>query len=235
MVAILASMIVFVALALLHLYFLNGSWGHPFASILGAVFFIANGFFFNHMAAGHVTFQLYLFPVILIIIVHPNSRLAGRTASLVYCRNSAVFRHPRSYLLYIDRADLFSTALSAQASLLDGNGYLQLPFGGHSNHPVCGSKLWAAYSFMRFFPRLAQDNYTTTLWTGMVGIVHQLLGTMTWLLFIEYCKVSSLMIRCLHGEKYRNIYAMGVDQSLSPALLFLLQRRDHIFYCTSPR
>ena len=31
---------------------------------------------------------------------------------------------------------------------------------------------------MRFFPRLAQDNYTTNLLTGIAGMIRQLLGKM---------------------------------------------------------
>jgi hypothetical protein len=43
------------------------------ASILGAVFFIANGFYFEHAAVGHLTFQAFpLFAMIVVILTHPR-------------------------------------------------------------------------------------------------------------------------------------------------------------------
>jgi len=81
---------------------------------------------------------------------------------------------------------------------------------------------------MRFFPRLAQDNYTTNLLTGTVGMVRQLLGTMS----------LTPIYRALHfvipsESTYQSVVDMAIstgtpygywelDASLSPALLLLL-------------
>ena len=89
--AVFGSMLIYVIIGFIATYyFLKRFLGlHPFASILGAVFFVANGFYFNHMAAGHVTFQAFtLFPVILIIIVHP--RLPGWLAGLLLSFMAAI-------------------------------------------------------------------------------------------------------------------------------------------------
>jgi hypothetical protein len=228
-VAILASMIVFVVIGFVATYyFLKRFLGlHPFASILGAVFFIANGFFFNHMAAGHVTFQAFtLFPVILIIIVHP--KLPGWLAGLLLSFIAAILLYSgiHEVTFFILTALIFFPLLYLlKASLLDGKRLLAITiWGGILTILLCGSKLWAAYSFMRFFPRLAQDNYTTTLWTGMVGIVHQLLGTMTLAPFYRILQGKFTYDSVVYMAKSTGtIYGYWeLDQSLSPALLFLL-------------
>ena len=57
--AILASLLIFIMIGFIATYyFLKRLLGlGPLASILGAVFFIANGFYFEHAAVGHLTFQ----------------------------------------------------------------------------------------------------------------------------------------------------------------------------------
>ena len=45
----------------------------PAASLLGAVFFTANGFYFNHIAVGHITFQAFpLLAAAVVILTHPR-------------------------------------------------------------------------------------------------------------------------------------------------------------------
>ena len=51
--------------------------------------------------------------------------------------------------------------------------------GGNRDCPGLRFENIRGYLFHALFPRYIQDNYTTNLLTGMVGMVHQLLGTMT--------------------------------------------------------
>ena len=86
--AIQISIVVFITIGFVATYyFLKKLLGlGSFSSILGAVFFIANGFYFEHMASGHVTFQVFpLFAVIVIIFTHPRlpTWLAGLLLALV--------------------------------------------------------------------------------------------------------------------------------------------------------
>jgi hypothetical protein len=73
--AVLTSLMVFITVGFIATYyFLKKLLGlGALASILGAVFFIANGFYFDHAAVGHITFQEFpLFAVIVIIFTHPR-------------------------------------------------------------------------------------------------------------------------------------------------------------------
>lgn len=74
-IAILASLLIFIIIGFIATYyFLKKLLGlGSLASILGAVFFISNGFYFEHAAVGHITFQEFpLFAVIVIIFTHPR-------------------------------------------------------------------------------------------------------------------------------------------------------------------
>jgi hypothetical protein len=99
---------------------------------------------------------------------------------------------------------------------------------------LCGSKLSAVYSLMRFFPRYAQDNYTTNLLTGIVGMIHQLLGTMTMAPIYRLLGDPARFIPALlkgTGTSY-NIWEL--DASLSPVLLVLLGTGALVYLLRGP-
>jgi hypothetical protein len=226
-IANLASILIYLTIGFLATYyFLNKILGlHSLASILGAVFFCANGFYFNHMAVGHITFQAFpLFAVVMVIIAHPRlpSWLGGLLLSFI-C----------AILLYSGIHNIFFFSLTGilvlpilyliKPSLLNVKRLLAMGlWGGVLTILLCGSKVLAVLSLMRFFPRIAQDSYDTNLLTGVVGMVHQLLGTMTMAPIFRLLGDPSRFIPALvegTGTPYR---IWELDASLSPALLILL-------------
>ncbi len=223
----LASITIFLAAGFIATYvFLKKIVGlHPTAGILGAVFFTANGFYFNHMAVGHLTFQAFpLFAVIMVILTHPRlpAWLGGVFLSFI-----------AAILLYSGIHNIFFFTLTGfiilpilyliRPSLLNGKRILKLALWSLPlTLLLCASKLAAVYSLMRFFPRVAQDSYNTTLFTGVVGMVHQLLGTMTMAFFHRLLGDPARFIEALvtaTGTPYR---IWELDASLSPVLLALL-------------
>jgi hypothetical protein len=101
---------------------------------------------------------------------------------------------------------------------------------------LCGSKVYAVYSFMQIFPRLEQDNYTTTLWTGLVSMIRQLLGTMVLAPFYQLVNgphsigfITDLVKSSGSGYDYWEL-----DASLSPALLILLAGGALVFLIHKP-
>jgi hypothetical protein len=227
--AILVSMIIFITIGFIATYyFLKKLVGlGSLASILGAVFFIANGFYIEHMAAGHVTFQVFpLFAVIAIIFTHPRlpAWLGGLLLSLIIAILLYSGIHEVSFFLLT--AILFFPCLYLiKPSLLNGKRMVSIAlWGGIATALVCGSKISAIIYFMRFFPRLAQDAYTTNLWTGMVGMVRQLLGTMTLapIYRVLQGKYTADWVVDLSKTTGTNYGYWELDASLSPALLLLL-------------
>ena len=240
-IANLSSIMIYVIIGFIATYyFLKKLLGlHSLASILGAIFFTANGFYFNHMAAGHVTFQAFpLFAVIMIIITHPRlpGWLGGLLLSLVLTILVYSGIHDISFFILTGLICL-PTLYLIKPSLLNGKRLLVIAlWGGILTTLLCGSKIWAAYSFMRFFPRLAQDQYSTNWLTGPVGMIFQLIGTMTmapvYALFERNTSAFVLDLIQRTGSPYR---FWELDMSLSPALLLLMGGEAIAFLFRKPK
>ena len=238
-IANLASIIIYLTIGFIATYyFLKQLLGlHSLASVLGAVFFISNGFYFNHMAVGHVTFQAFpLFAVVMVIITHPRlpSWLGGLFLSficaiLVYSGIHNVFFFTFTGILILPILYLI------KPSLLNSKRLFAIAlWGGILTILLCGSKILAVYSLMRSFPRIAQDSYKTNLLTGVVGMVHQLLGTMTMAPIYRLLGDPARFISALvegTGTPYR---IWELDASLSPALLMLLGGGAFAFLLRKP-
>jgi hypothetical protein len=232
-VAILASMLVFVAIGFVATYyFLKKLIGlGSYASILGAVFFIGNGFYFNHLAVGHLTFQAFtLFPVILIILMHP--RLPAWLAGLLFSLVMAVLLYSGIHnvpFFLLTGILIFPILYLIKPALLNWKRIFSVAlWGGVLTLLLLGSKISAVLYFMRFFPRIAQDNYSTNLWSGMVGMLRQLLGTLTlapiYRLLSPFVRGASAYQATVDltrstGTPYG---VWELDASLSPVLLLLL-------------
>jgi hypothetical protein len=240
-IANLSSIMIYVIIGFIATYyFLKKLLGlHSLASILGAIFFTANGFYFNHMAAGHVTFQAFpLFAVIMIIITHPRlpGWLGGLLLSLVLTILVYSGIHDISFFILTGLICL-PTLYLIKPSLLNGKRLLVIAlWGGILTFLLCGSKIWAAYSFMRFFPRLAQDQYSTNWLTGPVGMIFQLIGTMTMAPVYALIErnTSSFVLDLIQktGSPYR---FWELDMSLSPALLLLMGGEAIAFLFRRPK
>ncbi len=244
-VAIQASILTFISIGFIATYyFLKKIIGlGSFAGILGAVFFVANGFFFEHMAAGHVTFQPFpLFAVIVVILFHPNLPLwlARVLFSLVITIIIYTGIHTIPFFL-LSSALLFPILYLIRPSLINWKRVSSITvWGGILSILVCGSRISAVVSFMHFFPRLAQDNYTTNLLTGTVGIIRQLLGTMNLtpvyrlLYFVNPNVFPSQSVVDMATSTGTPYGYWELDASLSPVLFLLLAGGAVRFLYTRP-
>ena len=153
--AILASMIIFITIGFIATYyFLQKLVGLGFfASILGAVFFIANGFYFEHMVVGHVTFQAFpLFAIVAIIFSHERipTRIGGLLLSFVFTIlfYSGIHNIPFFLLTIIL---FFPILYLIRPSLVNWKRIVSITFwGGIATVLVCGSKFSAIIYLMRF-------------------------------------------------------------------------------------
>jgi len=151
-------------------------------SILGAIFFSANGFIMERLAIGHYAYLIFPVMVVLILLLM-ESRLPWGIAGMAFALVVTIMIHQAGYyvlflfgfslmmtipVLYIYNPSAFSWRHFSAVAL----------FGGGLALVLCASKLSAVYSFMRFFPRQLADNYQTTTMKGLLGIVLQLMGPM---------------------------------------------------------
>jgi hypothetical protein len=167
-----------------------------------------------------------LFALIVIIFTHPRlpNWLGGVFLSLI--TTVLVFSGIHNIPFFILAAILFFPLLYLiKPSLLKGKKIFSIILlGGILTALLCGSKVYAIYSFMHYFPRLIQDNYTTNLWTGTVEMIHQLLGTMTLAPFYQMINGPQNIgfIADLTKSSGSPYNYWELDASLSPALLLLL-------------
>jgi hypothetical protein len=207
------------------------------ASILGAVFFSANGFYFNHIAVGHLTFQVFpLFAVIIVIITHP--RLPGWLGGLLLSFICAIVLYSgihNAFFFTLSGILVLPIIYLVRPSLLNGKRLLALAlWGGSLTLLLCGSKLSAVLFLMRFFPRTAQDSYNTSLWTGVVGMIQQLLGTMTMGPIYRLSGNPFGFIPALEQITGTPYGIWELDASMSPALLLLLAGGAMAFLLRKP-
>jgi hypothetical protein len=197
------------------------------ASSLGGLFFIGNGFYIEHVIAGHMGFQLFpLGAVILYFLISPKHgtwlkigvialvltlfiHQAGFTIAIVLFLSLAlalpVIHLYRPQLLRLRQL----TSTSALAVLLA--------------MAMTGSKVFAVAAFMEEFPRHVVDVYNVSVLQGLVGIAAQLFGVMTLAPIVMIAGKDAELISgglsALTGAKY-GIWEL--DCSLSPVLIFLL-------------
>lgn len=149
------------------------------ASALGASFILANGFFVEHAIVGHVGFQHFpLLGAILFLLF--SRRLAVLPAGIMTGLLAAMILNQAGFiiliifaislllllpLIYLSRSDLFNTRLVAT-----------LATGGLVAALLSISKVSAVMAFMRFFPRVIEDDYGQTYLQGIAGMVRQVAG-----------------------------------------------------------
>jgi len=227
--AIFASAAVYIIIGFLVTFlFLRNVLGlKPFSAILGASFFIANGFLLERLVVGHVnflTFPLIIVPVFVLLSPKLPKLLAGIFLSLtvaaitysggvyigVICVFTVLMVLP---LVYFLKPDLFSWHRFIPVFL----------WGSVLSILLCGSKLYASAAYMHFFPRIVRDEYSVNWTTGLLGMLYQLSGTMNILPIYHLVGKTNLpfLVRFQNytGTQYR---FWELDTSLTPGLFILL-------------
>ncbi len=228
-IAVLATSVLYIIVGFLATFLLlrDVLEFRPFSAILGAGFFVANGFFFERLVVGHadkITFPLIVIPVFALFSRKIPAWLAGVFISItgaillnsggVYigfmCFFTAVITIPIFYFL---KPALFDLKKFAPVVL----------WGGILTMLLCGSKLYAVTTYMQTFPRDVHDQYFVSWYSSLVGSVLQLIGVMTSLPILQLFGKNSLVLVTRLTKWTGTPYGFWeVDSSISPALLILL-------------
>jgi len=182
---VLASTVIYVSAGFLASYYfirrvMNRHWT---AGILGAVFFTANGFFVSRAAPGQIGYVTFsLLPLFLIVLLDRSIKpgVAATLLGLLF----AMYVHFAGYFVIL----IFGLSILIMLPLL----YLIDPellqwqrlttivtVGGAIGFIISVSKLTAVASFMHYFPRHIADNYDASATSGILGIILELMGTMS--------------------------------------------------------
>ena len=181
--AVMLSAVIFVSAGFLACYYffnhtLKLNWT---SSILGAIFFSANGFVITRIATGQLGYSSFALLAFLLFILFDKS-LPVKIAVTLFGLLLAMYIYSAGYFIII----IFSLSILMLLPLFflyrpDLCQWKRLFFivavGGVLGIIISASKLAATFSFMRYFPRLMADNYPTSFFGGFLGIILQLLGT----------------------------------------------------------
>lgn len=199
------------------------------SSTLGAVFFIGNGFYFEHMIVGHLGFQLFpLMPALLLLLVDRNHSVIAN-AACVGLLVAVIVYHSGFQLMIIIAVSLVLTLL-----LLSASGMLVVPARRVLSCAVAGvavaviiaaPKLYAVFALMRQFPRETADAYDAGVVQALVGFASQFGLVMAAtpimrLVGLDPVHLAGVLMR-LTGASPR-IGLWEVDTGVSPLLLVLL-------------
>ncbi len=197
------------------------------ASILGSIFFSANGFVIARMTTGQLGYISFTLLALFLIILLDESlpvKISAPLLALLF----AMLIHSAGYyiliifglsilivfpLLFIYKPDLFNWKRI----------FSTIAIGGVIGIVISLSKLVASFSFMRFFPRFTADNYTSSFPLGIVGIALELLGTMNLVPLFLISSINPtgyvLLTRAALGTDY-GIWEL--DMSMTPVLFVIL-------------
>lgn len=228
--AVNASLAIFLGIGFLtSLYFFNKIAKFEFfASMLGSMFLIGNGFFLQHTIVGHVTFFTYpLISIILICLFDKNiPRYVSSTVLAVAW--SIILHQGGSYIFIIL---FFSLALSLpvlhmiRPDLFDFRRiFLVSLLGSALTLLISASKLSAIFSLMQFFPREIADSFNTPFFFRVWGIIIQILGLQNLFpLLMLKSKTPDLLYRQWFLDFLGTPHGVHeLDISISPALTIIL-------------
>jgi hypothetical protein len=201
---------------------------HWTSSILGMIFFSANGFMMQRIAVGHLGYQT--FPVIaLLVVTLIDPKIPRMIAGLIFSLLVAMVIHQSGYflivvfglslLIILPMIYLINSMLFSWKRIL-----IVLSFGGIAALIYSASKLAAVFAFMRYFPRQIADSYPSVGYLqGLLGILFQFLGTMNLaplykLIGIDPALLQNLMIS-VTGAQYGY---WEFDMSLSPVVFGII-------------
>lgn len=152
------------------------------SSILGAMFFILNGFYIGHMISGQMNFMS--FPILsALVLVFFEKRItdvvAGIAASILI---SSVIYQAGFYIIIFFLMSL--SMLFPLLYLIDSrifsffSLFKRILIAAFFSLLICASKLYAVYTLMSHFPRLVEFKYPAPSFT-FINFICQLLGTMS--------------------------------------------------------
>ena len=201
-------------------------------SLLGSLFFSANGFMMERLAVGHTGFQIFaVLPVLIIACL--DETLPVAIGAILIALVTALAIHGAGYIILVifglSLLLIFPILYIFRPGLFHWKRFFAvLSLGGLTGLLISASKLAAVYSYMRFFPRLIADNPVASIWRGLLGILLQLLGTMNllplfWLAHLKPILLQN-MLESISGTGYAN-FVFGYwefDMSLTPLVFGII-------------
>jgi hypothetical protein len=200
---------------------------HWTSSTLGAIFFVGNGFFIEHMIVGHIGHQLYPLGSLLLSSAVDSRQPVMKSAALIGLIIALMVHQTGFYIVVILGLSLLVALpflyVYDRGLLHPGQAVKKLAIGTGLAGVIAGSKIFAVVSLMQLFPRAVSDVYPVGFAQGLLGLTAQLLGVMFLTPFLILTgKDVSLLSGGLANITGAHYGIWETDIGLSPVLVFLL-------------
>jgi hypothetical protein len=197
------------------------------ASTLGAIFFIGNGFYIEHMVVGQLGYQLFpLGSLVLFLLLDLKNKVVSN--ALLSAVLMAMMIHQAGFYLIIIL--LLSCAISLTIIYLTNPKLIVLQrifvttvLAMTVTILISSSKIYAVFSLMQQFPRHVTDVYYVGTFQALIGLLAQFLGVMSLepilMLMRQNTDFLSGLLSYVTGARYG---IWETDISISPVLIFFL-------------
>jgi hypothetical protein len=228
--AVNASLAIFIGIGYLaSLYFFNKIAKFEFfASMLGGMFLVGNGFFLQHAIVGHVTFFTYPLIAIILICVFDQNIPRYVSSIILAITLTSTLHQGGSYIfliLFFSLALALPVLYTVRPGLFDFRRIFQVSIAGSALALLLSaSKLSAIFSLMRFFPREIADTFNAPFFFRVWGIIIQILGLQNLFpLLMLNSKTPDLLYRQWFLDYLGTPHGVHeLDISISPALTIIL-------------
>jgi hypothetical protein len=197
------------------------------SSILGAMFFICNGFYIEHLIVGHLGYQLFpLGAIVLYALIDTRNKFIFNASGIAII--VTLFIHQAGFYLFIIL--LLSLGMALPILFLYKPAICNLKniaritvISGILTIALTSSKVYSVYALMRHFPREVFDSYNAGFLQALAGVITQLLGVMTLapivMLTGQNPELLSGAFTGITGSEYE---LWEIDTGLSPVLIVFL-------------
>ncbi len=152
------------------------------SSTLGAIFFLGNGFYIEHLIVGQLGYQLFPLGAVLLYSLFDKKNNSFFNAIILAMVTSLILYQAGFYLiiiLFLSFAVTLPIIYLYRPALLDLNHSIRT-FSLFL--PLCvmltAAKLYAVFALMSYFPRQIFDSYDVGIFQAFLGLIAQLLGVM---------------------------------------------------------
>ena len=201
----------------------------PVAATLGALFFVGNGFYIEHLIVGHLGFQLFPLGAVMLYALAGRGHSVRSGAAALALAVTLMIYHAGFFLVLVLSLSVALTlamlAVIRPGTVVVARTITTIALGMVLAGGMCAAKTFATWSLMQQFPRTAGDVFAIGPLQALAGLGAQLAGGMVLvplfaLLGLDVVRVSPALLK-LTGADVR-IGIWEVDTGLSPVLIAAL-------------
>jgi hypothetical protein len=197
------------------------------SSTLGAIFFLGNGFYIEHLIVGQLGYQLFPLGAVLLYFLFDTKNNLFFNAIILALVMSLIIYQAGFYLiiiLFLSVAVTLPVIYLYRPTLLPLKRFIEAT---SLSLPLCvlmtSAKLYAVFALMSHFPRQIFDSYDVGIFQAFLGLIAQLLGVMVLAPLLALGGQNTDLLSGALSNITGAVYGIWeIDTGLSPVLIVIL-------------